>query len=54
MGIEMFDGCLDRTAVAVAQHHNQGNAQFRHGIFDAPFHRDTGAVHDVTSDADHK
>ena len=51
VGVDMSDGGLDRAALAVAQHHDQPDAQLADCELDAPFHRRARAADDVAGHA---
>ena len=54
VGVDVLDGGLDRAALAVAQHHDEPDAQLRDGELDAPLHGGARAADDVARHADHE
>ncbi len=50
--VEVLDGGLDRTALAVAEDHEEVDAQLGYGVFDAALDGGSGAADVVAGDAD--
>ena len=50
--VKVLDGGFDCTALTVSEDHDEIDAEFGDGVFDASFHRDSSAADVVTGDSD--